>query len=276
MLERDESQEVKHGPFVDALLSPSVVFLTGAGISHASGIPTFRGPEPDAIWSNDVMEMATLQFFRRNPVLQWQWYLKRFDGVRSAQPNEAHHAVTRIERAIIARGNRFQLITQNIDGLHHAAGTHNLIEIHGAARKVRCSRAGCVHGAPHGSLPFDDAGFAAFRDRAKLENLPRCPSCDALLRAHVLWFDEYYDDHDDYQMTAAQESIVNASTIVFVGTSFSVGITAAALAAAGRSGARGWAIDPHLRSAPLPTITLIHQPAEQFLPLAAAELEQRS
>ena len=262
--------------FVDALLSPSVLFLTGAGISHASGIPTFRGPEPDAIWSNDVMEMATLQFFRRDPVQQWQWYLRRFDGVRSAHPNDAHHAVTRIERAIVARGGRFQLITQNIDGLHHAAGTRNLIEIHGAARTVRCSRDGCVHGAPRGSLPFDDAHFAAFRERATLENLPRCPSCSALLRAHVLWFDEYYDDHDDYQMAAAQESIVDAATIVFVGTSFSVGITAAALAAARRSGARGWAIDPHLRATPLPAMTLISQPAEQFLPLAAAELERRS
>ena len=222
------------------------------------------------------MEMATLQFFRRDPVQQWQWYLKRFDGVHGAQPNAAHHAITRIEQAVVSRGNRFQLITQNIDGLHYAAGTHNLIEIHGAARKVRCSRGGCVHGAPHGSLPFDDAAFTAFRERATLENLPRCPSCSALLRAHVLWFDEYYDEHDDYQMRAAQESMVGASAIVFVGTSFSVGITAAALDAARRSRAHTWAIDPHLRSAPVPAMVLISQPAEQFLPRVATELEQRS
>ena len=263
------------GRLRDALAhSPSVLFLTGAGISHASGIPTFRGPEPDAIWSNDVMEMATLHFFRRDPVQQWRWYLKRFDGVHGAQPNDAHHAITRIEAAIGSRGNRFQLITQNIDGLHYAAGTRNLIEIHGAARKVRCSRDGCMHGAPNGSLPFDDAAFSAFRERAALENLPRCPQCSALLRAHVLWFDEYYHDHNDYQMVAAQESIGQASTIVFVGTSFSVGITAAALEAARRSRARSWAIDPHLRSAPLPTIALVNQPAEIFLPRVATELER--
>src|SRR5688572_9964194 len=106
----------------EALRQPDsrALFITGAGISVASGIPTFRGPDPDALWANDVMTMATLEYFRREPVKQWSWYLRRFDACRLAKPNAAHIALSDIEYQLTSAGGQFQLITQNIDGLHAA------------------------------------------------------------------------------------------------------------------------------------------------------------
>ena len=71
--------------------------LTGAGISLASGIPTFRGSDPGAIWASDIMELATYRFFASDPVASWQWYRRRFLGVLSARPNPAHRAVAAID-----------------------------------------------------------------------------------------------------------------------------------------------------------------------------------
>jgi NAD-dependent deacetylase len=246
------------------------VFVTGAGISTASGIPTFRGPEPDAVWTRDIMEMATLSFFRSNPAEQWLWYLKRFAGVRSARENPAHIAISSIERALIEPGRRFQLITQNIDGLHARAGTQNLIEVHGAARYVRCSRDGCRNGAPTGMLPFDDDAFAAFRNDPRTQTLPRCSLCNSILRPHVLWFDEYYSDHTSYGFEQVQHVLGLATCVVFVGTSFSVGITEMALQAVRRAALPAWVIDPHMKASPIPRLHLIQHPSEVVLPQVAA------
>jgi NAD-dependent deacetylase len=247
-----------------------VVVVTGAGISVASGLPTFRGSDPDAVWSNEVMDKATLAFFERDPVASLAWYLKRFDGMRGVQPNAAHHALAQLERTVVGRGDRFCMITQNIDGLHVDAGSERLIEVHGAARKLRCTRVGCEHGPPKGTLSRDRFDLAAFAADPSEALLPRCPSCGALVRPHVLWFDEYYQSHEDYGFDRVESLLRDdpPTVLVFIGTSFSVGLTEALWQLAVYGRVPTFVIDPHFREPPtlLPWMAAVREPAEELLP----------
>ena len=248
---------------LEALRDPDqrVGFLTGAGISVASGIPTFRGNDPGAVWANDVMEKGTRRYFERDPVGSWTWYLGRFDKVWQVGPNAAHHACRALEERC-----GIWLVTQNIDGLHQAAGSTDCIAIHGSAHAVRCSRVGCEHGAPRGTLAWPTEAFDAFRADPSEARLPTCPSCGALLRAHVLWFDETYGEHEGYGFRRFQEELPTITTLVFVGTSFSVGITEMALSHVVFGGCQGLVVDPFLDRAPHPRLGLIRERSETFLP----------
>ncbi len=247
-------------------VSPELLLvLTGAGISAASGIPTFRGNDPDAIWAKDVTELGTYRYFRQDPVGSWQWYLQRFDAVLGAQPNPAHKALVAIEEWQLARGGEFRLITQNIDTLHEDSGSTNLIKVHGTADRVRCAKHGCPNGSPRGSLERSSVDLATFRDAPSLPKLPRCPICGDLLRQHVLWFDEYYNQHIDYQFELAQESIQQMGLGLFVGTSFSVGITEMALQSGSLWRIPMFAIDPSAAFR-LPGLELLEARAEELLP----------
>jgi NAD-dependent SIR2 family protein deacetylase len=209
-----------------------ILVVTGAGISLASGIPTFRGEDPEAVWKRDVTELGTFRFFSQDPVESWRWYLSRFATTRRARPNPAHAALVVLERSCAAAGGELLLVTQNIDGLHRQAGSSNLVEVHGRADRVRCPRRGCTHGAPAGSLPRSDFDMARFEEDPSEDNLPRCPRCQAIMRQHVLWFDEYYDSHRDYQWPRVLEAAAGCDAVLFVGTSFSVGVTDLILGAA--------------------------------------------
>lgn len=244
-----------------------VVFLTGAGMGIASGLATFRGTDPDAIWSKDVTQLGTWRYFTEDPVGSWRWYLGRFGGIDEAEPNAGHHAIADLERWQTGRGHAFQLITQNIDTLHRKAGSQALIEVHGRADQVRCSKVGCRHGAPAGTIPRTEVDFARFRADPSAETLPRCPGCGSLIRAHVLWFDETYDAHASYGFEPAVRAMVAADVIVCVGTSFSVGITAIAL----RTKARKWSIDPSAASQP-PGVHHLRLAQEDALPAVARAL----
>ena len=263
---------------VEHLTQPntSLLILTGAGVSVASGLPTFRGPEPDAVWSRDTTEKGTRAYFQRDPVGSWRWYLPRFEACGAVQPNPGHIAITRIETALLGAGRSCLTVTQNIDGLHVAAGTQNLLEIHGAARKMRCSNRKCEHGEPKGVLPWDDTLFDAFRAEPTMQALPRCPRCRKLLRAHVLWFDERYDGHEDYGMRRFERECRSISCILIAGTSFSVGITDRVLALAEEQGVPAFVVDPGLQVLPLDTkgLVLIRERSEVFLPALADALER--
>ncbi len=246
-----------------ALKDPSerVGFLTGAGISVASGIPTFRGSDPGAIWANDVMEKGTRRYFQRDPVGSWSWYLGRFDKVWEVGPNAAHVACHQLEEKA-----GIWLVTQNIDGLHQAAGSTDCIAIHGSASMVRCSAEGCVHGSPRGTLPWPSGAFQAFRSDPGRHTLPTCPACGAYLRPHVLWFDEYYGEHEGYGFRRFQDELPGISTLVFVGTSFSVGITEISLSHCVVGGCRGFVIDPFMDHPPHPQLRLLQRRSEELLP----------
>jgi len=242
-----------------------LLVITGAGISVASGVPTFRGDDPGAVWSESVMEMGTRAFFLREPVRYWQWNQALYGPILAARPNPAHMALARLERHLLGRGRRFTLVTQNIDTLHEDAGSQDVIKIHGTVSRVRCAREGCMNGSPRGSLPssvVDMASLSAATDRI---HLPRCTACGGLLRPHVLWFDEYYTEHHDYRFEEAAAAVASADVLLFVGTSFAVGITDLMLDQALARGAKLISVDPH-GVPPHPLVEWVKKPAEAVLP----------
>jgi NAD-dependent deacetylase len=192
-----------------------VVVLTGAGISAESGIPTFRGKEGYwVVGSRNYMpqEMATLEMFERAPEEVWRWYLHRFGACRDARPNAGHEALVRLEAAL---GDRFTLVTQNIDGLHRRAGSRRVHCIHGDAAWVRCAR-DCGLGRvdlPAALVPRGDGPLGEGERKALT-----CPRCGGWLRPHVLWFDEYYDE-ENYRMESALRAAGAADLLLVVGTS---------------------------------------------------------
>jgi NAD-dependent deacetylase len=173
----------------------SVAVLTGAGVSAESGVATFR--DAGGLWEgHNVQDVATPQAFRRDPVLVWRFYNARRANLRSVKPNPGHHALAALERRL---GGRFTLVTQNVDGLHRAAGSRNVLEIHGSIARVRCT--GCGEKQDRG----DD-----------LPELPRCDGCGELLRPDVVWFHEMLpEDVWERGMIAVYES----SVFLVVGTS---------------------------------------------------------
>lgn len=127
--------------------SNKAVALTGAGISVASGIPDFRSPE--GIWhSFDPMEYATIEAFITHPEKVWQMFIAVSRLVRQASPNAAHQALAAFEQA----GRLQAVITQNIDGLHQVAGSHNVIELHGTGRVLACPECGYTEPTPDTGL----------------------------------------------------------------------------------------------------------------------------
>ena len=159
----------------DALLrARSIAILTGAGISAESGIPTFRDALT-GLWERfKPEELATPEAFLANPKLVWEWYAWRREKVKEAKPNPGHAALAELERRCIARDANFTLVTQNVDGLHQAAGNRNVIELHGNIRRVKC----VDHHHPADKWP--DTGDVP----------PRCPQCGSMLRPDVVWFGE--------------------------------------------------------------------------------------
>lgn len=147
-----------------------VVSLTGAGISAESGVPTFREAQT-GLWAQyDPQELATPAAYRRNPALVWDWYQWRRELVAAAEPNPGHFALVAMED----RAPQFTLITQNIDGLHHRAGSRNIIELHGNLARVKC------YENEHVAATWDDSEG----------HPPRCVECGSPLRPDVVWFGE--------------------------------------------------------------------------------------
>ena len=249
-----------------------LVVVTGAGISLASGIPTFRGSDPDAVWKRDVTELGTLQYFREDPVGSWQWTTSRFDMVLDKRPNPAHRALVDLERWQVSQGGRYLLITQNVDTLHEDAGSEELIKVHGSVDKVRCATDGCANGAPTGVMRRSEVDFAPFFAVPSLETLPRCTLCGDVLRQHVLWFDEYYDAHQNYQWGRVTDAARRMDMVLFVGTSFAVGVTELFLQAALQRALPALAIDPGARSAPFSGMALLREKSEELLPAVCERL----
>ncbi|MGF1469120.1 MAG: NAD-dependent deacetylase [Sandaracinaceae bacterium] len=200
-----------------------LLFLTGAGISAESGIPTFRGPE--GYWTAGSrhyhpQELATREAFQRMPEEVWRWYLYRRSVCHRAEPNEAHRALARLERAL---GDRFLLITQNVDGLHLRAGNTpaRTYQIHGNIDFCRCEG----EDSPPRPLP-DEVGTDWDPGRPMDDATRRLLSCCAgggLSRPHVLWFDEFYDE-DNFRWDSSLAAASRASLLVIVGTSGSTNL----------------------------------------------------
>lgn len=191
----------------------SLTVLTGAGISADSGVPTFRGA--DGLWrSFRAEDLATPEAFARDPRLVWEWYNWRRELIAAKRPNPAHEAIVELERRIPS----FWLITQNVDGLHRAAGSQKLSEIHGNIWKVRCTSCGAVE-------DNNDVPIAI---------LPTCRRCGGLLRPHIVWFGESLFPGDIARCTSALQS---CDVLVVIGTSGVVYPAAGFAAAAKEAGA---------------------------------------
>jgi len=220
-----------------------IVLVTGAGISLASGIPTFRGSDPGAIWARDVTEMATLRYFQADPAGSWRWYRGRFQGILAAQPNPAHRAVAALERWQAGRRRDFLLVTQNIDTLHERAGSARVAKVHGSADRCRCSDAMCRLGAVE-SIALDAVDFTEFDREPRLAAIPACPACGSRVRPHVLWFDELYVSHADYQWHVVDAAAGRITLLICIGTSLAVGVTSFLQSAAAAARAPVFLIDP--------------------------------
>jgi NAD-dependent protein deacetylases, SIR2 family len=194
-----------------------ITILTGAGISAESGIPTFRGPEGYWTVGSQVyqpQEMATFQMFTHQPDELWKWYLYRMGICRAAEPNPGHQALVAMEHYF---GDRFTLITQNIDGLHLRAGNspERTYQIHGNINYMRCSLAcsTAIYPIPQDIRPKAKGDHLTAHDRELL----RCPLCGARTRPHVLLFDESYNEYH-YRWHSSLKTASETALLIVVGT----------------------------------------------------------
>ncbi len=167
---------------VESLKSASnVLIITGAGISAESGVPTFR--DADGLWTKyDPEELATPEGFFRDPARAWEWYDMRRRSIVHCKPNPAHIILAKMERAY----PRFLISTQNIDDLHEAAESKNVIGIHGSIWRMRCT--------------VDEEDTWEDRNTPIPHIPPVCPRCGALARPDVVFFGEEYgrEFHETY------------------------------------------------------------------------------
>ena len=255
-----------------------VTVLTGAGISAESGIPTFRGPE--GYWTvgsraYHPQEMATLAMFRQRPDDVWQWYLHRATVCHKAAPNPGHMAIAAMEDLL---GDRFTLITQNVDGLHPRAGSsgHRTFQIHGNVFQVRCAAACHPDLSP---LPIDLIGREKETPLTEAERiLLTCQSCGAWLRPHVLWFDEIYDE-PYFRFHSSLEAAAQTGLLLVVGTSGTTNLPNQVAGMVFHNG--GTIIDVNPTPNPFSELALrtpggafIQQPSGSFLPEMLQVMQQ--
>ena len=182
----------------------AITVMTGAGISAESGVPTFRGP--DGLWEGHrPEELATPTAFAADPHKVWRWYDWRRSLVAACEPNAAHRALVELQH----RTPQFDLITQNVDGLHRMAGSTDPAELHGNIWWVRCT--GC------GALAEDR--------RVPIPIPPTCDACGTVLRPHIVWFGESLDASVlDRAATAASRCdlflVVGTSGVVYPAAGF--------------------------------------------------------
>lgn len=223
-----------------------LTIVTGAGVSAASGVPTFRGP--GGLWKSfRPEELATPQAFARDPRLVWEWYDWRRTLISKCEPNRAHEVI-----AAWSRRDRFTLITQNVDGLHERAGTRRVVRYHGSIWQLRCATP-----CSAGSEDWEDLSVP-------LTPLPpACPHCGALARPGVVWFGEPIPEH----AAIAAEEAAACDVFISIGTSSVVYPAAGLLHTARRHGAFTAEINPESTASAGVVDIAIPMAAEDALPL---------
>ncbi len=182
--------------------SRSVVALTGAGVSTESGLPDFRSP--GGLWAQwDPQDVATLSAFRATPHRFYDFYRARLANLAAARPNEAHYALARLEQ----RGGLHAVITQNIDGLHQAAGSHRVIELHGNLREAICVDCRAI------------GPIALIAEALDEGHLPQCARCTGALKPNVVLFEELLPEA---AYREAERACTQADALLVVGSSLQV------------------------------------------------------
>jgi NAD-dependent deacetylase len=225
------------------------VALTGAGVSTESGIPDFRSA--GGIWERfNPYEVASIDAFHRDPGRVWEFYALRLDVLADAEPNPAHHALARLEEARLLQA----VITHNVDRLHAAAGSRDVIEVHGSIARAQCLRCGTV-------VEGDEL-------RALLP-LPHCPTCGAVPKPDVVMFGELLPV---VAFERATELARDAALLIVVGSSLEVypvaGLPDETLASGGKLAIVNRDTTPYDARATL----VIHASAAEALAACAAAL----
>lgn len=203
----------------------AVVVLTGAGVSAESGVPTFRDAR-QGLWARyDPEQLATPDAFARDPALVTRWYDERRLACLACEPNAAHRALAALETSLVQRGASFQLLTQNVDRLHHRAGSERVVELHGSLAVWRCTRSGQEVEPP--PRPFQE--------------YPPRSAVGGLLRPGVVWFGELLPAK---AMLAAEAALAACDLFLSVGTSAMVYPAAGYAEQAAAHGARTAEINP--------------------------------
>ena len=247
-----------------------LTILTGAGVSAASGVPTFRGPQ--GLWRQFRPEdLATPEAFARDPQVVWEWYAWRREQIATCRPNPAHQVIASWANGVRPRNDpslgsdpgistlkvaeiaqNVAVITQNVDDLHVRAGTPRLIRLHGSIWELSCAGR-----CPAGTRPWRD-------ERVPLSPLPpRCPHCGGLARPAVVWFGEPLD-------AATLDAALQATAcdvFLTVGTSSLVYPAAGLVHEAQRRGAFTAEINLEATPASSAVDLAIQGAAEQILPL---------
>jgi NAD-dependent deacetylase len=221
----------------------SVTILTGAGVSAASGIPTFRGAA--GLWKNyRATDLATPDAFRRDPATVWEWYGWRREQIALAVPNEAHRVLAQWTRA----RDRWRVVTQNVDDLHLRAGTRDLVRLHGSIWELSC---------------WSGCGHERWRDqRVPLPDMPpRCPGCGGLGRPGVVWFGESLEPAD----VMRAQALAACDVFIAAGTSAVVYPAAGLLHEARASGAFTAEMNLEATDATSAVDAAIHAPVEETL-----------
>jgi NAD-dependent deacetylase len=201
----------------------NLVVLTGAGISTDSGIPDFRGP--NGVWTKnpDAEKQANLTHYLADPeVRRRSWQNRLGSPLFSAEPNAGHHAIADLDR----QGRLHLLITQNVDGLHIAAGVDpsRVVEIHGNVRDWACLTCGARG-------PIDDALERVRRG----EEDPACPACGGIIKTATISFGQSLVAED---LQRAEEAALEADLLLAVGSTLQVYPAAGVVPLAKRAGAR--------------------------------------
>jgi NAD-dependent SIR2 family protein deacetylase len=226
-----------------------VTFLTGAGVSVASGIHPFRGP--GGLWNEvDVMMWATAAAMERDPAGCFQAHRKFAQIVAEAAPNAAHLAIAQFART--HSEGKVVIITQNVDGLHQRAGSENVIEIHGSLFRLRCPDATCGH----------HIDLTGTKERPELA--PPCPRCNRPLRYDIVLFDEYLNPD---QERPVKDALRNCDIFIAVGTSGVVYPAASYVREADYAGARTYFVNVEPLDPPNPYFDgVVVGRAEEVLP----------
>ena len=191
---------------VDACAPGKLVFFGGAGVSTESGIPDFRSADGLYQEKLDVPPEVIIShsYFMANSARFYSYYTSRMIA-RNARPNAAHRKLAQLEAAGILRA----VVTQNIDGLHQAAGSKNVLELHGSVHRNHCMECGAF---------FDLQGLLDACATAE-DGVPRCPSCGGIIKPDVVLYEEGLDGDVIRQSVNA---IRAADIMIIAGTSLAV------------------------------------------------------
>lgn len=238
---------------VDILIeTKNITALTGAGVSAESGIATFRDPE--GLWAKfNPQELASIDGFMSNPEMVWSWYQYRVNIVNNSRPNPGHLALVEFQNL----NKVFNLITQNVDGLHQRAGSDNVVELHGSIIRNKCFNCNEIH-----------------QETIIIENkLNNCKYCNGLIRPDVVWFGEMLPEKE---IELAQELATNTDVFMSIGTSAEVYPAADLPIIAKRNGAVLIEINPYITQLSNYVDIRIDLPSGEALPMIIDEYKKRT